>query len=203
MIKITIDGKAKYHHYETCVSSCGVCGCKYVQRGQEEANGMKYVSMNPGEAILYCKSCLKNITSRCTYCGKEIRLLRGQYIQCNICNDKLCPGCFKKHLLGHNKSNKTDSSFGKFCKGSELHYGGLKPEPVFHAIKETTSSPDEDQLYLGVELEVDNRNSCIDREDALNKLSQFADGGRLLYFKSDGSLSANGIEIVSQPMTLE
>jgi hypothetical protein len=71
----------------------------------------------------------------------------------------------------------------------EIQDGGYKPEPVFFGDK---SKP---QLYLGIELEVE----CKDTLKTIKAL----DVTEEFYLKEDGSLSSNGVEIVTMPCTLD
>lgn len=69
-----------------------------------------------------------------------------------------------------------------------------KPYPNFYQKQDVDEIPD---LYLGIELEVDEGYSRHDASDDIHDLD-----ARRVYMKEDGSLSDSGFEIVSHPCTL-
>jgi hypothetical protein len=78
-----------------------------------------------------------------------------------------------------------------------VHDYSYRPDPVFyHTAADDRNGPQETRLYLGWELEVENRNDA-DRRSALSAID-----AEWLYCKRDGSIS-HGFEIVSHPMTYD
>jgi hypothetical protein len=123
---------------------------------------------------IYCKNCLDEETVICDRCGKRV-LNRYDYGSNNIC---LCRKCYDKYYA-RNKQNKY------------LHNYNYKPAPVFMG---------NGSRYFGVELEIDNGGKS---EYNIKKLLSTANKNcENIYIKTDGSL-ADGLEIVTHPMTLE
>jgi hypothetical protein len=82
---------------------------------------------------------------------------------------------------------------GEYGEVSGLRSYGYKPEPIFHG---------EGPLYLGVEQEMEFSTGSGARA-VMNWLGEYDRSSSLFYAKHDGSLSQNGIEIVSHPMSPE
>ena len=133
-----------------------------------------------GRGNMYiCSKCWERYNyGRCDHCG---RVLRGDDIQ-YLDGSDLCESCYDEAITEN-----------------VIHQYGFIPSYVFRSerggrvVESGTNTPA--QLFLGVELEVDNGDRGV-----VDRLSGY-DGDRV-YFKSDGSLSDNGFEAVSHPTTL-
>jgi len=76
-----------------------------------------------------------------------------------------------------------------------IHDYSYRPDPVFH------STTNDDRLYFGIEIEVENgRNGYDNKIQAAAYAQETLEPIELAYLKSDGSLS-DGFEIVTHPMT--
>lgn len=116
----------------------------------------------------------------CEYCAENY------YTRCNEC------GC----VILTDNSNYNDEDGYNYCddcyrdvKSVSIHDYDYKPYPIF-------LGNSNDNLYFGIELEVDEGN---DITDCCNDIKEITDD---IYMKSDGSLNC-GFEIVSHPATIE
>jgi hypothetical protein len=109
----------------------------------------------------------------------------------------LCGSCFEEYYFicnGCDEICHVDDGDGYYCydcadnrRGCILSYNH-KPIPVFYG----------GNAGYGLELEIDNGD---DKEEAARDIQ--AAGGDHIYLKQDGSLSYDGMEIVTHPATLE
>ena len=148
----------------------------------------------------YCEECLETLTVLCECCGK--RILRED----NEGNDDmiLCSSCYTNHYVACERCGRLipldeacyadddeEYPYCSECVPSESIYAyRYKPDPVFYG---------EDNLYFGVELEVDEGGESSGKADQVLEIANQNDWH--LYCKRDGSLK-NGFELVTHPMTL-
>ncbi len=176
-----------------CIEENGwhICDdCGYVIKSYELR---RYVNRRYDDERVVCPDCAVNYTE-CMHCGELVSnnhvSLRGSngsvcgcceenYTTCvdcgdivEICNDNLYCGSY--YCTVHNPSKVA------------IHNYSFKPNPTFFG---------EGDLYMGVELEVD---EGYHPKDAANSIKSDR-----VYCKRDGSLGNNGIEIVTHPCTLE
>lgn len=151
------------------------------------------------------------------------RNCRENYIECSCCGDPTHDGnIYDVNSIGYlceTCMNERDDIYtcptcGRrgiadrmiYCNGCELYYCrshacncnnnsviknyGFKPKPKFHGTH---------NRYLGMELEID---GLSDRYKFAQDLSEEIPY-EFLYMKTDGSLSDNGVEIVTHPCTYE
>lgn len=114
----------------------------------------------------------------CSVCGEKIineNNLTRLYHLCNACYD---------YFSGNDDSD--ESSFDKF-----IFEHDYKPEPIFHRNKYERKN----NLYCGIELEIQGDNKIGVVEENVSD--------PFFYYKNDGSLTEDGIEIVSHPATLK
>ena len=173
---------------------CKECGCVctdaavFVNRGFDDDG---YV----------CRECLSNGYFYCNHCEEYYSnehewASDSEYVICTHCSEHyaVCESCHE--LISLDNANCYDGDY--YCNncyddvirdnlGSIIEDYYYKPEPEF-------LGNCNDNMYFGVELEVDNGNSC----NAANSIAKkFTD----VYLKHDGSLNS-GFEIVSHPATL-
>lgn len=151
-----------------------------------------------------CESCFSEHTSVCERCGERL----WSYDVCGGDNYTLCQNCYDSYYTTceecgaviHNDDAQyfTDDDI-PYCQGcfdekerSEIiHDYNYKPEPLFCG---------NDNLFLGVELEIDNAGEYAgNAESILNVANK---NNENVYCKHDGSIE-EGFEIVSHPMTLD
>jgi len=140
----------------------------------------------------WCESCAERWASWCDYC-ETYNTLNGIYVSdrsanyCENCmeNATYCDVCDEYNQDGCECEN--DSNM--------IHDYSYRPDPVFH------STTNDDRLYFGIEIEVENgRNGYDNKIQAAAYAQETLEPIELAYLKSDGSLS-DGFEIVTHPMT--
>lgn len=158
------------------------------------------ISIDGGREYV-CQMCAEFYYYQCDHCREYVSTLRlwanrnmticvrcaDNYCICNDCDDVIhaddahciagrcyCDDCAPSHR-------------------SIIHDYNYKPSLVFYGeLSDTVKG------YYGVELEIDDGE---DREEAAQYIQEV--GGDYIYLKHDGSLSSDGIEIVTHPATLE
>lgn len=167
---------------------CSVCGCHC---GMDEVYYM--------DDRTFCYDCLDELTTFCEECGTRIfraTCVTGEHTLCVHCFDDYYTHCEECGRVIHQNNVYYDAQDRMLCddcieNGSIYHYN-YKPEPIFYG--------DTDNLFLGVELELDD-GGC-NRRNA-KRLTQIAnEKDTRIYIKTDGSLE-EGFEIVTHPMTLQ
>lgn len=141
-----------------------------------------------------CKMCLENLLNyeiRCTKCNRIVG---------NYCNDVFVQTINAKITSSNIICSDCESIYGlddsdeiTFTHiANNLKSYGYKPQPIFSKLNN-----EEDNIYLGVELEI----GGLNQGDVVNRFCN-AHGGSIFYFKRDGSIRGAGCEIVSHPATL-
>ena len=155
------------------------------------------------DETMMCEDCYDDHTAVCSICGDRI------WVDENDGNDEtvLCHRCYDNHythceecgrLIRLDYAYYEDDSDYPYCRScyerlfdSAIKSYGYKPEPIFYG---------NSNLYLGVELEVDNAGESNEAAESIlfcgNRKAEH------IYCKHDGSLN-EGFEIVSHPMDLE
>ena len=169
---------------------CDLCSFELI----DDENSHAVTDNESREVLCICRRCFENETWECTNCGDYFcghpSMEGGCQRICQRCTDYYC------YCAGCGELLPTDVAIyvagDWWCEGcapeeDELYDHSYKPDPIFFP----SFSPDE--LYLGVELEIDkgDKNEFIERVEKEE-----------IYFKKDGSLSEDGVEIVSHPATL-
>ncbi len=152
----------------------------------------------------FCESCFERNHYQCSDCNRTICSETDNYITvdgnhiCERCQEyySYCDGCDEWFNSDHVTYCENDDSY--YCNSCypehectrSIHDYSYKPSPVFHG---------KGKLFLGVELEVENRGNKY-----LEDITEHLDGlnDEEFYLKHDGSLD-NGFEIVTHPCTLE
>lgn len=145
-----------------------------------------------------CEQCADEYYKMCDHCQG---LFSQFYIAVNTNHITLCDCCYDDHyftcagcdeVYHQDEAENIDGylyceSCAEDRRGSVLPYS-YKPDPIFYG----------GNAGYGIELEIDNGDY---REEAAEAISQAGRGH--IYLKEDGSLSEEGIEIVTHPATLE
>lgn len=159
---------------------------------------------------IYCQECYDEYYTTCAGCDDTIRReddntyrMDGEYY-CEDCyHDRYstCDGC---QCVFHNDDIQYVESEDEYrcsdCRrqriSRNIHDYGFMPDAVFQKEKW------EDDLYLGIELEVLHKEYGNAADDLLAYLEELKVENRF-YFKNDGSLDDEGFEIVTHPETLK
>lgn len=161
-----------------------------------------YVSVDDGY-IVVCEDCGDRNYYRCDDCGNyftsgEINTDSNSTCICDSCfeyNYTRCDNC--EEIIHTDDAYYTDNGEYCYCEychheyGSSIHPYSYKPTPIFY-----TNGIEENPMYLGVELEVDNGSNKNDVVKSIHEDMEW------IYCKEDGSLD-NGIELVTHPCTLD
>ena len=153
-----------------------------------------------------CEDCSDTLTTVCDLCGNRIWREddRGDsgVTLCEHCRDNHYSECAECGHLVHNDdlhylNDDDDEGYCDSCwrdheRGQVIQSYYYKPQPIFYG---------EGNRFLGVELEMDGGG---ERDSKASQILSVANGNNLehAYAKHDGSL-AEGIELVTHPMTLE
>ncbi len=148
-----------------------------------------------------CESCATFYCYRCDDCGEYVSRYnlwseRNLTICCNCAhNYYVCEDC--EDVIHYNDAHDVNGNI--YCNDcapshqsviSEYNY---KPTPIFYGeLSEWVKG------YYGIELEIDD-GDC--KREAAQRIQDA--GGDGIYLKHDGSLSSDGIEIVTHPATLK
>jgi hypothetical protein len=152
----------------------------------------------------YCEDC----TCFCCHCNETTRV-NDSY---NYHGDYICENCYDNDFFTCERCGEIenyedgyrfdDNYYCEYCYSEALadcgiHSYGYKPCCNFlHEENEATLR--KNNLHIGIELEIQG-SDLVGFCNEINSEYDFDDGN--FYLKVDGSLSDNGIEIVSQPMT--
>ena len=159
--------------------------------------------MNRGDAA-WCQSCMDTYTSTCDVCSETYDRDDGNYCEYCECCDACSEYCLENHQEHCDEYQQEENG------GGRLQNYNFTPFLTFHGDTRTGQA-----LFMGVELEVDQHRS---RDHGYPEIESFLDDAQrilrpiqrihnvddngLFYFKEDGSLR-NGVEIVSNPATLD
>jgi hypothetical protein len=160
----------------------------------------------------WCEDCYNDRFSSCEDCSNIVRNddtctvygssgrqrqvcddCRTDYYWCEPCDeyvhednyhsDDMCNSCYSDRY-------GDDDDDGSNSSRDVIRSYNYKPTPKFFKVS------DNDNVYLGIELEVERGDSSVRHDDMAKMIDN-----DFLYFKSDGSLS-DGFEIVTHPMTI-
>lgn len=193
----------------------------------EDCGALLIEDIHEFEGSYYCENCFHNTFSYCDNCGKIIYTDDSYYIAdaiyCEHCRDRLfyqcddcgeyfdsddvyqdsnsvyCHRCFERSYYFCDTcscivhcDNVCTNDYGTYCEScfedvensASIHAYNYTPNLLFHG-----TGP-----YFGIELEIDKGN----REEFIEEfIEEFSSD--TFYLKNDGSLSDNGVEIVSHP----
>lgn len=151
-----------------------------------------------------CNSCCDHLYPKCRKCGERHYYLDYIYVK----NNRYCPVCLKtlpnlrqcahcnSYFLCKEDSSSTEQMYCEDCLDSAREYDGEILD--YHEPYILPFLGNKDELYMGVELEIDDGGECNSNSkkihDAIGKLHAV--------MMHDGSLD-EGFEIVSAPATLK
>jgi hypothetical protein len=158
-----------------CLDCCVTCdGCERVLTPDDWQEGDDHITV--------CEDCYGNYYIRCDSCDRIVHSDDSWF--CDPCDSSYCRRCYECDHEGCND------------RSDLIHDAGYKPKAIFYP----AYKPDKFTLYHGIELEVDNSEDIYTLCESLYSMSE---GEKLFYLKEDGSLSGDGVEIVTHPRTLE
>lgn len=154
----------------------------------------------------YCEDCESYYSSRVD--SYEVNDGRGGYYTiCQCCRDNndyyCCDDCgdlFYRDDLNYHEGND-EYYCGECYENHEddiIHPYDYKPFPQFYNCGNENG---DNKLYMGVELEIDYGNDPNYTAEEI--LSTANNSEERLYIKTDGSLTSDGLELISHPMTYE
>jgi formylmethanofuran dehydrogenase subunit E len=194
---VIVDGKAFCNSCaEENVFFCDECGRAVLE---DDCHAM--------DDMLYCTDCFREKYTRCVNCGELVARedcyldINGDYV-CEDCRDTyyhVCEDCGELihedyAFWGDDDCPRCESCHNELFSKS-IHRYHYKPMPIFYG-----DSPENNPLYMGVELEIDNGGE--NGYNAQKLLDIVNEPGERIYMKHDGSIE-DGFEIVSHPATLE
>lgn len=162
---------------DTAASECEDCHTLFADRYIEEYH------LYTGEYINICQDCRSDNYYYCEDCGD---LVPNDDVCWGNDDEPYCPNC-----IGYHRRSDSVHGYGHTA-GTTFWFD----DGAFVNAWELTHD-DSLLMFLGIELEVDYLDSVNDLADDL--MREF--GYERLECKEDGSLSDDGLEIVSQPMT--
>jgi len=150
----------------------------------------------------FCLRCYDNMFYQCYDCGESDYLTTDheEFNGCKYCircyqdNFRNCDVCSTTVRRGDGHSNRMHDHLCRECweAGVLIHSYSYRPKAQFF------KRFDKENLFFGIELEVERNNSSVDIDAMVKKLKTVPN----FYFKQDGSLN-HGFEIVSHPMSYE
>ena len=152
----------------------------------------------------YCYDCHET----CNDCGcvmtRENAIYTNYSAICSSCYESdyiSCQSCGEVHDIDDAYS-LGDEWYCEYCyKGAleniGIHEYGYKPNPCFNSMDDESEMRD-NNLHVGIELEIQ---GCSRNEFCQDIVSEYGYDDGMFYLKVDGSLTDDGVEIVSQPMT--
>ena len=190
---------------ESCCENYYLCdGCNDTYHIDDEytIDDCSYCNDCYNDRYYVCDDCSETVRCDDTYTvqnrrGYDITVCQGcrddNYFRCSDCDnymhddnyggDDLCCDC-------HPNDDDDDDEEEPIVCSSDINQYHYKPRAIFFKVS------DKDDVYLGLELEVERGNSDVSHSDMAKLIAN-----DFLYFKRDGSLT-NGFEIVTHPMTI-
>lgn len=174
--------RVSYNYCQDCITNCAICG-KVVPINSTQRMHLSFRKHDIREHV--CRTCLGKLTG-CGCCGAMDYMHKVD--KCKRCGGTWCsrPSC-QDNFKAHRCTPNVDMYLSQY---------NFKPPTIF------LPAYRHDELYLGVELEfVVSKQTHYECCDELTKLAKKL--GDFFYLKRDGSLGEWGVELVTQPATLE
>ena len=172
---------------------CKYCGKVLKENEQYEFDGK-----------VMCETCFESLTSVCRHCGERIWNKENDgsdsFVLCQRCYDNHYTTCERCNAVIHYDAARyfydsdepyCDNCFDILSKNEIIHDYGYKPEPIFYG---------DDDMYMGVELEVDFGGESSSNAEDLLCVANFPTTH--MYIKHDGSIE-DGFEMVTHPISLD
>jgi hypothetical protein len=194
-----------HRHCQSCYDDLDHC-----ENCDDVANDLSLTRVNTrsGEQC-WCEGCADNNTFHCNrcyeyyddwYCSYDVRRIG---VVCEGCRDDIgtfeCQEC-NDVWCSDECANPDDDGEDWVCNncnadgGGRIHSYSYKPRAKFHKA-DNEHVKDTNQLYFGIELEVERNGSSTDKSSMAKLIEHDS-----YYLKNDGSLS-DGFEIVTHPLT--
>lgn len=158
------------------------------------------------EGSYLCEDCLYDATFDCAQCDTITANARSVEVEgdelCEECARSESDCCYNCGITLYNDNLYTGRDDNVYCDScycadaDSLRSCGYRPDLTFYRNRENEPNLKKNRFYMGVELEVD---EGINTLDTAMELEDFVE----IYCKEDGSLSEDGIEIVTHPATLD
>lgn len=201
-----------------CATEFDYCFCEDCEQWKygDEFHGLH--RRNPRQFATYlCEDCLNDNSDyvQCSECGEWFDSSYSTMID-TAYDTVICLGCYEKDYVTCEKCGDvitvddsewdggTDAYYCSSCykKIQNIKGYSYKPQPIFTSLEngevnKRYLNTNDTELMFGVELEIDDGDAPEDCADLL--VSKSDD----IYLKHDGSLSSDGIEIVTHPCSLE
>lgn len=166
---------------QKCLVSCNTCNKVFPKNHAHRI----HVSWNRGNMVSVCRQCVMKL-GNCGCCGGMD--YKHKIDMCKRCGSSWCSN---KDCQRNRESHRCVPNVDMY-----LSQYNFKPPTIF------LPTYRHDELYLGVELEfVVSRSTHYECCDELTKLAKKL--GDFFYLKRDGSLGDWGVELVTQPATLD
>ncbi len=192
---------------DDCISYCEQCDRVCL------SGDLTYVSSSHTDGIYMCDECLDSHTFTCDHCG-DITLDNemigdGNISLCQYCYENSYGTCYSCDCIVHNDELYYSDNIGEvYCESCfheeednedscNLHSYGFKPSAIFH------HASHESNLYKGYGLEIETDKRSGYRSEYVDDLYGISNNERIFYLKEDGSLSSNGVEIVTHVGTYQ
>lgn len=205
MDDMTFAERDELFYCEDCSSDLDYCEhCEHYGCDLE----LSKVNDDHGNEIQCCSQCRDDMnTFYCERCNEyysedyyERYHIRGIGTVCQGCEEDTdtftCVYCDETYETRNQGNDDEDEPCCRNCveehDTSYIHNYSFKPRPIFFKGK----NEDNNALFFGLELEVEQKRSSVDRGTMAKKIQRDC-----CYFKSDGSLEY-GFEIVTHPMTI-
>lgn len=161
--------------------------------------------MHEFDGKIMCEECFANFTTTCSHCGERIwndeNCGSNSVVLCNRCMENHYTYCDRCGSIIHYDSayyldDVDDTPYCHSCyeiesKDRSIHDYNYKPAPIFYG---------NDNMYMGVELEIDCGGESESSADNLLYIANFP--SEHMYMKHDGSID-DGFEMVTHPMCLD
>lgn len=183
--------------YESDYFTCSRCGGVHNVKHSYDVEGGDVLCENCADAhTVVCRDCGCRVYDEDAYCYSNGEYLcsdcyeRG-YFTCERC-DEVCDEELMRHVGGR--------CLCESCAEEERHehgvmgYHGFGAE--YHPVKVDGEKVPKDEPFIGVELE------CDEGDFSPRPFDEWMDDDYLVHFESDGSLSDDGVELITQPCSL-
>ena len=183
------------NHYTHC-DHCGQW-----KRGRGYTVAVRYNGHGDYAFERWCDECVSDYAVRCTACSRRIsRDLLGEHNCCPSCEETLteCPSCHSLHP-SHDMEDVNGTLVCHSCaRGMKPRFRGYheNPEVRFNGTG---------NCFIGCEIETENesREATMAIVGKAGSSASMSCNEQYIYMMHDGSLGCNGIECITQPMTLD
>lgn len=204
-----------------CINCAKELDCSFCEECEQWKNADRFHGLhrrNPRQFETYlCEDCLEENDDyiKCYECGEWFDTNYSAMVDTSY-GTTICVGCYEENYVTCEKCGEVitvgdaewdDDTNAYYCtscyeKRQNIKNYSYKPQPIFTSlengeVKKRYIDAADETLMFGIELEIDTGYAPEDCADLL--VSKSDD----IYLKHDGSLSEDGIEIVTHPCSLE